>query len=274
MISPSGGNRVAVRIFGNCHPNECDWGVVPAESYTADPQSGDVQTVTALIHFGFAHHRIVLRKGPGKDLSFEAFTQFADGSERHDFVLPGRLKPTDWSGPVGQGSWEAPVVRSAGWGGGPRGGVLLRPKEICDAFDPNRLELVPAGHGWMIEAGGKALLYTGWDQKTARRALDVIRHYRFDRKCHTGTVDFWKTGDSIPDEKIGGADCVRFGSTTAHVAHVGKSWQVVDGTTEVADLKTSKDNAFAVLALIRTYRLERKCVVAWPNPVITYWLSH
>ena len=55
QISPAGGNHVSVRIYGDCHPTECNWGLVEARSYTANPHSGDVTSLSASFNSGFAH---------------------------------------------------------------------------------------------------------------------------------------------------------------------------------------------------------------------------
>ena len=151
---------------------------------------------------------------------------------------------------------------------------MKRPTEVCTAFNPQALGLVRAGPGWNLIADGVFLAHTDWDEKTARRAVELVRHYKFNNKCHTGTVDFWKNNKAFPNEKLTGASCVAFNSTTAHVAHIDNSWRVVDGPEEIANLKDNKDNAMAVVAMIRGYRLEAKCVLAWPNPVMVYWLTH
>lgn len=272
VISPAGGNRVSVRVYGNCHPNECDWGVVPADSLPDGAKATAVTAVTAMIHYGFAHRKLTLRLDPKGNLSFDADFRFVEGKGKNDVRLSGRLRHSDWAGPMSKASWEQPVSRNVGWGGGARP-ALSRPKEVCDSFNPSAVGLVRAGPGWNLVADGVFLTHTDWDEKTARRAVELIRHYKFNRKCHTGTVDFWKNNAAFPNEGLTGASCVAFNSTTAHIVNTEKSWRVVDGTQEIANLKDSKDNAMAVLAMIRFHKLEKKCVLAWPNPVMVYWLT-
>jgi hypothetical protein len=272
VVSPAGGNRASIRVYGDCHPSECDWGVVPAESLVDKPGSTAVRSLSAVIHYGFAHRRITLRKAGGGQLSFVAQVRFVEGTGKKDFTHSGRLKPTDWPGPTSKASWERPLSRSVGWGGGARGAQLAKPSEVCTVFDPATLQLLPAGRGWNIMAGKAFVLHTDWKEKDARGALAVIRHYHFDRKCHTGTMEFWKTGGIMPADKTPNPGCIQFNSTTAHVIQIGKNWRVVDGAAMIADMNVSRDNAYAVLAMVRQYRLERKCAVAWPNPVMTYWL--
>jgi hypothetical protein len=273
IVSPAGGNRASMRVYGDCHPGECNWGVALADTAAGGPKPETVTAISVLIHYGFAHRRITLRQDGKGGLVFLAQFQYVPGAGHGDFALTGRLDSTGWAGPIGKAEWEKPQGRDAGWGGGNRGTVLVRPKDVCTLFDPQSLRLERAGNGWNIAAGNETIIHTGWGEREARRALAALRHYRFDRKCHTGTMEFWKAGEVIPAGTMSGADCTEFAPTTAHVVQIGKSWQVVDGTRTIADLGISRDNAYAVLALIRYNRLEKKCAVAWPNPVMIYWLS-
>jgi hypothetical protein len=272
IVSPAGGMRAMVRVYGDCHPNECDWGVVPAETQPGAGPHG-APALVALIHYGFAHRKITLTPAAADGLSFSVEIRFVAGTGRKDVVASGRLGRSDWAGPVSGASWELPLDRNLGWGGGARGAAIPRPGQVCERFDPSSLRLTHAGPGWNVTAGGIFLLHTDWDEKTAQRALAGLRHYRFDAKCHTGTVTFWKRGDAMPADKPSFGECVRFGSTTAHVVRSNNHWLVVDGTTTIHDLKESRDNALAVLAMIRFYRLERKCAIGWPNPALIYWLG-
>jgi hypothetical protein len=272
VVTPAGNSRVNVRLYGDCHPGECDWGMAPADGYEYAPHSKEIVAVSALVHYGFAHRRIRLSLGAGKQLRFSFAVRYAEGTGKRDFSVSGALRPTGWIG-VGKSDWEQPVGRDAGWGGGARGMHLTRPAELCVGFDPGRLRLSRQGREWVAADGKTEVIRTDWDEKTARRAMAAIKRYGFDRKCHTGTMEFWKKDDGFPaDDKLG-AGCLKFTSTTAHVTEVGRSWKVIDADALIADMNVSRDNAYAVLALVRYFRLERKCAIGWPNPAMVYWLK-
>lgn len=273
IISPAGGNRVNVRVYGDCHPGECDWGMVPADSQTSGFWSRDVVGLSATIHFGFAHRKITLKQSPDGSLRFEAAYEYVPSAGRHNLAVAGQLRHTDWAGPMSKASWEQPAGRDVGWGGGPRGNPLKKPELKCNGFNPAAVTLVKAGPGFNLVADGVFLIHTDWNEKTARQAVEVIKHYRFDHKCHTGTAEFWTSNSAFPVGKMTGASCMQFNSTTVHTVSRGNSWRLVDGPMEIFNAKTSKDNATAVVAMIRRSKLVNKCVVGWPNPVITYWLS-
>lgn len=272
VISPAGGNRATLRVYGNCHPGECNWGEVEADNVTA-PHGKDVIGLSGLIHFGFAHRQIVLKLAPNGQISFWAQYHYVDTAGKKDRESMGLLRQSDWPGPMSKASWEQPASRDAGWGGGPRGNPLAKPELKCDGFNPAATGLVQAGPGWNLVADGVFLTHTDWNKKTAQQAIEVIRHYRFDHKCHTGTMDFWMSNGRFPHEKLTGASCLQFNSTTAHTVRIENTWRVVDGPVEIFNALTSKDNATAVLAMIRRNHLEHKCVQGWPNPVMIYWLS-
>ena len=273
QISPTGGNHVSVRVYGNCHPIECNWGLAKAQSYTASPQSGEVTSISAEFNSGFASKQLIIRKaGPG-ELQLEVLTVFIDGSGRHDFDMTGRLKHTAWAGPIGQ-SWENKPL-GTGWGGGVRSGAPKKPDENCTGFDPAALHAVQAGTFWKIVAGKQTLIEAVADENTARRALATIRHYRFDRKCRVGAApdSYWKRGATMADEAMGGADCIAFNPTTAHASPIGHRWKIVDGVKWIADFG-DKSQADSVLSLIRAYHLDAECFVARADPVMVYWLAH
>ena len=91
-ITHAGPNRVRVRVFGQCHPTDCDWGVVMGHSYFAGPGSNRVKAVVARFHPGFANKIVILRDVAGPRLNFEVLTDFTDGSGRHDYDAVGRLR--------------------------------------------------------------------------------------------------------------------------------------------------------------------------------------
>ena len=272
-ISPAGGNHLTLRIYGDCHPIECDWGMVAAQSYTSDPRSGDVTSISAVFNTGFSRKQIIFRREAAGGLDFQMLTDFSDRSGRQDFEMTGRLRHTAWAGPVGQ-SWVRPAVQKTGWGGGARSEVSPKPNEECTEFDPVAAKSVEQNGFWKVMAGNQTLVGARADEREALRALEVIRHYNFDHQCHVGTAIYWKRGDTIPNERMGGADCIAFNPTTVHSAHMGQAWKIVDGVQWIVDSGPDKLHADETLSLIRSYRLDRECFVARSNPAMVYWLAH
>ncbi len=90
-VTPAGPEHVYVRVWGECHPTDCDWGSRPAREFTAGVGSDDVRTLVAEFNPGFAEEMVILRRAPSGDLRFEVLTHFTDGSGRRDYSQAGRL---------------------------------------------------------------------------------------------------------------------------------------------------------------------------------------
>ena len=268
-VRPAAGPR-GCRVYGDCHPIECNWGMVEGKSYTADPRSEDVQSISAVFSTGFVRKEIILRKGQG-DLSFEMLTEFVDGSERHDFDMTGRLKHSAWAGPVGQ-SWDGQINAGTGWGGGARSGASPAPQETCSGFDAAGVRVASVGALWNVTAATQLLAQAG--ERDARRVAEVIRHYRLNNKCHVGKLAYWKRGAAVPSGGMGGADCIFFNPTTVHGTRMGHAWKIVDGVQWIANFGTDNTSADKALALIRFYRLGAECYVGPRlSPAMIYWLA-
>lgn len=274
VISPNGGDRVDVRAYGECNPNQCNWGLEQGKIYTAGPKSKCVEAIVVTFHFGFAHHRVTFRKAPGAGLSYELLTDFVDGSDKRDFVVTGILKPSPWAGPLSQ-NWERPAELHTGWGGGAREVPPPKPTENCQPFNTKRARAVLAGGGWKIMDGPQQLADAGGDEQNAMLAEAAIHHYRFDRRCTVGGPwnTYWKSGDSFASEKMGGAECIGFNPTTVHLVRVGREWKLVDGVSWIAGFADNKAKAEATLSLIRANALSARCAVRPDNPVLVYWLT-
>lgn len=273
VISPAGGDRLSVRIYGDCHPMECDWGEQEAQIYSASLHAGSAPESLALhYHTSFAEKDIVLSLARPGGLAFELRTEFHDGSGRRDVTILGTLARSAWAGPVGQ-SWDRMPQLATGWGGGARSGSSPPPEEACIAFDPQSERIVETANGARLET--PAIVLAQGTLRDVQRAQDVIRHYRFDRVCKTRGTPFWKRGDAIPGGGMGAADCIFFNPTTAHEVRLSHVWKVVDGTQWLADAGPDKAHAGAVLALIHFYRLGQECFVGGRQaPVMLYWLTN
>jgi len=272
-ISPNGGNRVDVRAYGDCRPMECDWGIVQGDVYYADSKSDHVSVIVATFHFGFAHRQVTFRKGSSGQLSFEMLTKLDDNSKRHDFVTTGLLKPTTWVGPIAQ-TWQSNPGLQTGWGGGARSGSEPVPYEDCVAFDSRAARAVNRNGAWRVESGGKALITTGKDDKAAQLAEAAFRFYRFDRLCLTGGQwkPYWRPAGGFAAERMGGVYCLSFHPTTAHLVRSKASWNIVDGATTLVSLGPFKDQAEAMLAMIRRSRLTAECFIGSPD-IMTFWVA-
>ncbi len=272
-ISPNGGNRVDVRAYGDCHPMECDWGLVQGDVYYADPKSDHVAVIVATFHFGFAHRQITFRKGTNGQLAFEILTKLDDNSERHDYAVVGTLKPTTWVGPIAP-TWQAEPGLQTGWGGGARSGAEAPPHEECTVFDTRAARAVKDRGNWKVKAAGKVLVATGKDEKAAMLAEAAFHYYRFDRLCRSGGPwkPYWRQTKGFASDRMGGVFCLGIHPTTAHLVRSKNSWDIVDGANTLVELGPFKDQAEAMLGMIRSNRLTAECSIGSPD-IMTFWVA-
>ena len=272
-ISPNGGNRVDVRAYGDCHPGECDWGLVQGSVYYANPKSDHVAVIVATFNFGFAHHQITFHKGANGQLVFEMLTKLDDNSERHDYGVVGTLKPTSWVGPIAQ-VWQGQAGLQTGWGGGARGQSVLPPAEKCTAIDTRGARAASNNGTWTVKANGKVLIGTGRDDQAALLAEAAFRHYRFDRRCTAGGPwkPYWRNAKGFGADRMGGIYCLTINPTTTHLVLSNNSWNIVDAATTLVELGPFKPQAEAMLGMVRTSKLTGECFIGSPD-IMTFWVA-
>ena len=289
VVTPAGGNQVKIRVFGQCSPTDCDWGVRLGHSYAADPGSYDVRSITANFNAGFANKQIILRKGGGGDLRFEVLTDFNDGSGRHDYDMSGRLSHGGWGGGYGGGGYGGGGYGGGGYGGGgpgggggyggggPGGGGGGMSTEDCISFNPATAQIAFVAGAWKFVDGSHWILDFGSNHAAAIQAGQVISYYHFDQQCFVvrpnAQMTYWKRGSHVPSNNMAGQDCINFDPATVHTQHVGGAWKVVSGAMWMLDYGSNHAGADQAVATIQNYNLNRQCFVARPNPPMSYWLS-
>lgn len=267
VVTQSGPNRVRVRVFGQCHPSDCDWGEVQAHSYFDAASSNHVKSVMAVFDQGFAKRTIVLRERNGERLQFEILTDFNDGSGRRDYDMSGRLRRQMFGFPGWPPGWPPGLPTPPG---------PSPTAEDCINFNPATTHAAFVGGAWKLVDGSQWILDFGGNSAAAHEAEDVVDHYQFTQQCFIGRPDpsmtYWKKGNNIPHNGMPGDDCISFNPGSTHVDHVGGAWKIVDGSQWIADFGSNKPEADQAMSIISSYNLNRQCFVARPNPPMTYWL--
>lgn len=275
VVTPAGGNQVRVRVFGECHPTDCDWGVRLGHSYTEDPGSDDVRSISAIFNTGFASKQIILRKAGGADLRFEVLTDFHDGSGRRDYDMSGRLRHGGWGGGYGGGGYGGGGPGGGYGGGGPGGGGMGA--EDCVSFNPATAQVAFVAGAWKFVDGSHWILDFGSNHAAAIQAGQVISYYHFDQQCFVvrpgAQMTYWKRSGHVPSNNMAGQDCISFNPASVQTQHVGGAWKVVSGAMWMLDYGSNHAAADQAVATIQNYSLNRQCFVARPNPPMSYWLS-
>jgi predicted small integral membrane protein len=86
LINPTGGG-LAVRVFGACQPNLCDWGVEALKTYGDSDSDTDPKYATAVYSLGFATSVMTFELLPSNMLEVKTYTEFHDGSGRQPFRM-------------------------------------------------------------------------------------------------------------------------------------------------------------------------------------------
>lgn len=95
VVSPAGGTKVHVRVFGECEPKDCDWGDQTGATYAPTVSGNPVSDAVAATVFyqqGFARRLVVLREAGPDKLRFEVFSAFEDGSGRNSYIMGGIMR--------------------------------------------------------------------------------------------------------------------------------------------------------------------------------------
>lgn len=308
----AGPGGLSVRAWGQCHPVDCDWGVVNSVEYSFSPAANPVVSATdviAIFNPGFAQKTLILTDRPGDRISYTIYTRYTDGSRRKPFVTRGILRKRSggWRGWDGFGGRDDPGGRDgrdgrderdgrdgrddrdgrdgrgddydSGGRDGPGEGraAALSFAEDCIGFDHRNIEARNIGGDWKVVDGSSWLLSFGPRAAEASRAAQIIRNYRFNQQCFIGrpnaSMTYWKRGNDVPNGGMPGDDCVGNNPDTTQAALVGGQWKVVDGGHQMLAFGPRRNEARQAEELIRHYRLNRQCFVGRPNASMTYWLS-
>ena len=255
VVTNTGGDNINVQVWGRCHPTDCDWGTQPGRGYYDNVSSNHVHSVTGQFNAGFSNTLVILHQAAGGGLTFDALTQFTDGSSRHDYDSDGRLRRA-----------AAPPAVGGGLSG-----------EDCLSEPWQQLSVQFAGGAWKIVKGSEWVLDFRNNRAAAERALGVIRTYHFDQLCYVQrpnpSMTYWKRGGVVPSGGMAGQDCIGLNPDTAKAALVSGRWKIVDGSQWVLDFGSNMAAAQRAEQVIKTYRLSQQCFVGRPNPPMTYWLA-
>ncbi len=82
------GTNVTVQAWGQCQPQDCDWGRVTAYAYAPGVSSNlatNAQAISAVFRTGFSQTLVLLQVSAGNRLRAEVLTRFTDKSGRTNY---------------------------------------------------------------------------------------------------------------------------------------------------------------------------------------------
>lgn len=83
------GPVLKMHAWGQCHPEDCDWGTVPAFLYAPNVSANMMQTgkvMSANYKTGFNETLVIVKPAGKNRLKAETFTRFTDGSNRSNYT--------------------------------------------------------------------------------------------------------------------------------------------------------------------------------------------
>lgn len=146
--------------------------------------------------------------------------------------------------------------------------------EDCIGFNPHNLEVQPFGAGGARLLDGSHALMAFSSPGEASDALDVIRHYGFNRSCFVGrpgpSMHYFLVDGQAPAGSMSGEDCLRMDPDGVEAANVRGSWKLVEGTRWLMDFADAEDEARQAEWIVRHHGFTHSCYVARPDPALTY----
>ncbi len=135
--------------------------------------------------------------------------------------------------------------------------------------------MTKGGGRWKIAVGNMWLLDFGDKEVEARRALEIIRHYRMNSQCFVGRPDpgmqYYLADGAAPVGPFPGEDAIRFDRSRIEAKHVGGRWKVVEGDHWMLDFGGSQEEAETAVAIIKKYRFDYICFVGRPQASMQYF---
>ncbi|NTW52550.1 MAG: hypothetical protein HGB22_08180 [Chlorobiaceae bacterium] len=266
LVISGNGNALQLHAWGKCHPQDCDWGEVPAYAYApgvSAPIEPAARAVSALFTTGFSQTLVIVQPEGNNAIRATTYTRFTDGSRRSNYTssytfnrqlrfVPIRPQP---------GSMPIPPLAPA-----------LR--EDCLSFNPSTATVKNINGRWTIVDGNHLLFNFGDKENEAMKALKIIKYYRMNQSCFVGRPDpsftYLLVNGKSPEGSLAGEDSVNFNPNTIEVRNINGSWKIVDGSHWVFDFGGKEDEARTAFAIIRKYGFTKSCYVGRPNPSFTY----
>lgn len=243
------GNNVTVHAWGQCTPQDCDWGVMPAFAYAPSVGANTAATAVAIsvVHKESFAERLIIIRAAGGQLRADSYTHFTDNSARSNYA-------------------DSELFRRA-----PAAPAL---QEDCVGFNPVTATVQRTGANWTIVDGNHAMFAFGDNKAAADKALGVIKRYRMTRSCFVGRPDpsfkYLLVGNQSPVGPFPGEDCLGFNPAAIQVKQINGSWKIVDGSHWMFDFGNKKNEADQTFAIIKKYGFSQSCFVARPNPPFQY----
>jgi len=151
--------------------------------------------------------------------------------------------------------------------------------EDCLPFNPRTVQAKKVGGTWKVVDGNHWMLDFGSNQANAKKARDIIKHYRMTEICFVGRPSpthkqlmmYFTASGAAPAGPFPGEDVIPFNPTTLQAQQVGGRWKVTDGSSWLLDFGVSQANAEKAVWVIKKYGFQWQCFVGRPNAPMMYF---
>ncbi len=248
-------DTINVRAWGKCHPEDCDWGTVQAKGYGSNVSANLPKTAKALTAEFVTHFNrtlMAIKPLPGRMLLVEVFTHFKNDN-RSAYHKEYRFKPVP-----------------------PQLAVPVQPlvTEDCIGFNPATATVAKKSGRWKIIDGSHWMFDFGDNNRKARKALGIIKHYGMTKSCFVGrpnpSFQYMLVNNRAPSGAFPNEDCISFNPKKLRVQLIGGRWKIVEGTHYLFDFNNKKSEAKQSLAIIKKHRFTKSCFVGRPHPSFKY----
>lgn len=249
VVQKTAANNLQIRVFGQCQPQDCDWGETGLTTYGKSVQDSDHTGATASYRKSFANTLLTMELNPRSRslLNLNSFTEFTDRSNRQNYFSSDSFKKATVSSEL---------------------------KEDCVGFNPNTAQVRLIGGRYKIVDGNHLMFDFANKKDEAIKALGIIKRYRANQSCFVGrpgpSFEYIKVGNQIPTGAVPGEDCVAFNPNTAEVKQINNSYKIVDGSHWMFDFGNNASEAKQSLAVIKKYGANKSCFVGRPNASFQY----
>jgi hypothetical protein len=144
----------------------------------------------------------------------------------------------------------------------------------CLGFDTDNAYVAFVAGDWKIVDGDHWMFSFGEEEQYARRALQVIREYRFNASCFAGRpnppVVYLLASGKAPEVPISGEQCSQFDLMQLSVSRVGDAWIILSGSDTLFHFGQKENEARRALRVLQHHGFRQRCIVGTSGSSFRY----